>query len=78
MQKDSVWSEIRQPFPGVQGNGKGRLNESFASADIVVVSLKNGLAGYMVPSKRFGILAAGRPYIAAVKDESEVAELTRK
>ena len=57
---------------------KGRLNESFASADIFVVSLKKGLAGYIVPSKLYGILAAGRPYIAAVEDESEVAEVTRK
>jgi colanic acid biosynthesis glycosyl transferase WcaI len=57
---------------------KDRLNESFASADIFVVSLKKGLAGYIVPSKLYGILAAGRPYIAAVEDESEVAEVTRK
>lgn len=57
---------------------KGRLNESFASAGIFVVSLKKGLAGYIVPSKLYGILAAGRRYIAAVEDESEVAEVTRK
>jgi len=57
---------------------KERINESFASADIFVVSLKKGLAGYIVPSKLYGILAAGRPYIAAVEDESEVAEVTRK
>ena len=64
---------VLRPF-----ESKGRLNESFASADIFVVSLKKGLAGYIVPSKLYGILAAGRPYIAAVEDESEVAEVTRK
>lgn len=40
---------------------KERLAESFAAADVFVVSLKRGLAGYIVPSKLYGILAAGRP-----------------
>ncbi len=57
---------------------KGRLRESFASADVFVISLKAGLAGYIVPSKLYGILAAGRPYVAAVEEASEVATITRK
>jgi colanic acid biosynthesis glycosyl transferase WcaI len=57
---------------------KERLIESFASADVFVVSLKRGLAGYIVPSKLYGILAAGRPYVAAVEDTCEVAAITRK
>jgi len=57
---------------------KDRLSESFASADVFVVSLKRGLAGYIVPSKLYGILAAGRPYVAAVEEASEVAAITRK
>ena len=56
---------------------KERLGESFASADVFVVSLQRGLAGYIVPSKLYGILAAGRPYVAAVEDSCEVAALTR-
>ena len=55
---------------------KERLAESFASADVFIVSLKQGLAGYIVPSKLYGILAAGRPYVAAVEKESEVATIT--
>lgn len=55
---------------------KERLVESFAAADLFVVSLKRGLAGYVVPSKLYGILAAGRPYVAAVEEESEVAEIS--
>jgi lipopolysaccharide/colanic/teichoic acid biosynthesis glycosyltransferase len=43
-----------------------------------VISLKAGLAGYIVPSKLYGILAAGRPYVAAVDAESEVASITEK
>jgi glycosyltransferase involved in cell wall biosynthesis len=56
---------------------KERLGESFAAADVFVVSLQRGLAGYIVPSKLYGILAAGRPYIAAVEEDCEVATLTR-
>jgi glycosyltransferase involved in cell wall biosynthesis len=54
-----------------------RLSESFAAADVFVVSLQRGLAGFIVPSKLYGILAAGRPYIAAVEETCEVAALTR-
>jgi glycosyltransferase involved in cell wall biosynthesis len=56
---------------------KERLGESFATADVFVISLQRGLAGYIVPSKLYGILAAGRPYVAAVEDQCEVAALTR-
>jgi colanic acid biosynthesis glycosyl transferase WcaI len=56
---------------------KERLSESFATADVFVISLQRGLAGYIVPSKLYGILAAGRPYVAAVEDQCEVAALTR-
>src|SRR6185295_6651558 len=56
---------------------KARLGESFASADVFIVSLQRGLAGYIVPSKLYGILASGRPYIAAVEDTCEVAAITR-
>lgn len=56
---------------------KATLSDSFASADLFVVSLQQGLAGYIVPSKLYGILAAGRPYVAAVEDTCEVASITR-
>jgi colanic acid biosynthesis glycosyl transferase WcaI len=57
---------------------KERLAESFAAADIFIVSLERGLAGYIVPSKIYGIIAAGRPFVAAVEDECEVAVLARQ
>jgi glycosyltransferase involved in cell wall biosynthesis len=53
---------------------KCSLSESFGSADVFVVSLKRGLAGCIVPSKLYGILAAGRPYIAAVEETCELAD----
>jgi glycosyltransferase involved in cell wall biosynthesis len=55
---------------------KEALQHSFASADVFVVSLKRGLAGYIVPSKLYGILAAGRPYVAAVEEGCEVRSIT--
>jgi len=56
---------------------RASLSLSFAAADLFVVSLRRGLTGAVVPSKLYGILAAGRPYVAAMEDDSEVAALTR-
>ena len=56
---------------------KATLGESFAAADVFLVSLQGGLAGYIVPSKLYGILAAGRPYVAAVEQRCEVAAITK-
>ena len=54
---------------------KEQLHESFAAADVFLVSLKPGLEGYIVPSKLYGILAAGRPYVAAVDPSCEAAAI---
>jgi colanic acid biosynthesis glycosyl transferase WcaI len=51
------------------------LSESLSTADVHVVGLVRGLAGYVVPSRVYGILAAGRPVIAATDPESETAQL---
>jgi glycosyltransferase involved in cell wall biosynthesis len=56
---------------------KARLNESFATADVFIVSLKSGLAGFIVPSKVYGVLVAGRPFIAAIESDSEAAQIAR-
>jgi colanic acid biosynthesis glycosyl transferase WcaI len=50
---------------------KADLSESLGAADVHLVTLKQGLAGFIVPSKVYGILAAGRPVIAAVDPGSE-------
>jgi colanic acid biosynthesis glycosyl transferase WcaI len=55
-----------------------RLPLSLSSADVHVVGLAKGLAGYVVPSRLYGILSAGRPVIAAADNESETAQLVRK
>jgi putative colanic acid biosynthesis glycosyltransferase WcaI len=50
---------------------KETLADSLGAANVHVVGLKRGLAGYIVPSKVYGILAAGRPYIAGVESGAE-------
>jgi glycosyltransferase involved in cell wall biosynthesis len=57
---------------------KELLHESFASADAFLVSLKPGLEGYIVPSKLYGILASGRPFVAAVDPSCEAAAIARE
>ena len=55
---------------------KEHLSESLGAADLHLIPLRRGLAGCIVPSKLYGILAAGKPYLAAVDADSEVARLT--
>ena len=55
-----------------------QLSASLGTADLHLVPLQRGLAGCIVPSKLYGILAAGRPYVAAVEEDSEVARVTRE
>jgi colanic acid biosynthesis glycosyl transferase WcaI len=57
---------------------KEELTRSFAAADVFVISLRAGLSGCIVPSKLYGILAAGRPYVAAVEEDVEAVLIARK
>lgn len=54
------------------------LSLSLSSADIHFVGLAPGLSGFVVPSRLYGILAAGRPVLAAADDDSETAQLVRE
>jgi len=54
------------------------LSQSLSSADVHVVGLAHGLSGYVVPSRLYGILAAGRPVLVAADDESETAHVIRE
>ena len=55
-----------------------RLSQSLSSADVHFVGLARGLAGYVVPSRLYGIMAAGRPVLVSADEESETAQLVRK
>jgi glycosyltransferase involved in cell wall biosynthesis len=40
-----------------------------------VVTIKRGLEGVIVPSKMYGILAAGKPIVAVATRETDVAKI---
>ena len=48
---------------------------SLASGDLHYVGLARGLSGFVVPSRVYGILAAGRPVLVAADPESETVRL---
>jgi glycosyltransferase involved in cell wall biosynthesis len=51
------------------------LQQSLSAADVHVVGLASGLAGYVVPSRLYGILAVAKPVIVAADPESETAQV---
>jgi glycosyltransferase involved in cell wall biosynthesis len=53
-----------------------KLSFSLGMADLHLVLLKKGMAGASVPSKVYGIMAAGRTYLAISDKESEPARLS--
>lgn len=54
------------------------LSLSLSTASVHVVGLARGLSGYVVPSRLYGILAAGRPVIVAAEESSETARLVER
>ncbi|MBN4059037.1 glycosyltransferase family 4 protein [Endomicrobium sp. AH-315-J14] len=55
-----------------------KLAESLSAADSHLISLRPGLAGLLVPSKLYGILAAGRPVFYLGPPDSEIARSIRE
>jgi len=51
----------------------GSLSESLGAADMHLISMKNNVEGLLVPSKLYGILAAGRPTVLVGPEHNEVA-----
>ena len=51
---------------------------SLSAADVHFVGLVQGLSGYVVPSRLYGIMATGRPAIVAAEAESETAQLVER
>src|SRR5437588_592225 len=49
-----------------------------AAGDLHVVTVRRGLEGVVVPSKLYGILAAGRPVLAVAPEASDVARIVRR
>jgi glycosyltransferase involved in cell wall biosynthesis len=50
---------------------------SLSAADMHFVGLARGLAGYVVPSRLYGVLAVGRPVLVAADELSETAQVVK-
>jgi colanic acid biosynthesis glycosyl transferase WcaI len=55
-----------------------KVSSVLAAADAHVVTIKRGLEGVVVPSKMYGILAAGRPILAVAPQETDAATLSAR
>jgi glycosyltransferase involved in cell wall biosynthesis len=55
-----------------------KIPSVLAAADAHVVTVKRGLEGVVVPSKLYGILAAGKPILAVAPEETDAASLGAK
>jgi glycosyltransferase involved in cell wall biosynthesis len=56
-------------FPG------SKVPSVLAAADAHLITIKRGLEGVVVPSKLYGILAAGKPIVAVAPAETDVSTL---
>lgn len=52
-----------------------KISSVLAAADAHIITIKRGLEGVVVPSKMYGILAAGRPILAVAPQETDAATL---
>jgi putative colanic acid biosynthesis glycosyltransferase WcaI len=57
---------------------KDQLSESLSAGDLHMIPLGAGVAGCVVPSKVYGIMAAGRPFLAMMEEQAEVAQIARQ
>jgi glycosyltransferase involved in cell wall biosynthesis len=67
LEADKVWFLPFQP--------RDVLADSLGSAHLHYVGLAKGLSGFVVPSRVYGILAAGRPLLVAADPDSETTRL---
>lgn len=57
---------------------KSALSSSLSAADLHIVTVHPAALNYLMPSKLYGILAVGRPVLAAAPQNSELAQLILK
>jgi glycosyltransferase involved in cell wall biosynthesis len=63
--------DIRRPV------ARNVLSDSLAAGDVHLITLRTGVSGLLVPSKIYGILAAGRPTLYIGPPEGEVFDILR-
>lgn len=72
-------SELHLPnLTFVTTQPKARLAHVYASADVGLVTLRKGMGRLSVPSKAYAIMAARRPILAAVPEDSEIRRLVEQ
>jgi glycosyltransferase involved in cell wall biosynthesis len=59
-------------FPG------SKIPSVLAAGDAHVITVKRGLEGVVVPSKMYGILAAGKPIVALAPSECDVTSVGKE
>lgn len=57
---------------------RDQLSETLNACDIAVISFIPGMAGVSVPSRMYNIMAAGKPIIAVVDENSELALVVKE
>jgi glycosyltransferase involved in cell wall biosynthesis len=57
---------------------RSRLSLSLSAADLHYVGLARGLSGYVVPSRLYGVLAAGRPVLVSADADSETVRIVEE
>jgi len=73
--QDEVRTRNLPNFEILPQQPKDTIGELLTAADLHLVPLMAGATGCMVPSKVYGILAAGRPFVAMMEDSADVARL---
>jgi colanic acid biosynthesis glycosyl transferase WcaI len=75
MLKAAVESRAMPNFQFLPYQARDSLTDSLAAADVHLVSLRPQLEGLIVPSKFYGILAAGRPVVFVGDPDGELARV---
>jgi colanic acid biosynthesis glycosyl transferase WcaI len=55
-----------------------KISSVLAAADAHIITVKRGLEGVVVPSKMYGILAAGKPIVAVAPAETDAVAIGRQ
>jgi glycosyltransferase involved in cell wall biosynthesis len=76
--KQAVLHEGLDSFRFAGYQPRAALADSLAAADVHLVSLRPALEGLIVPSKFYGILAAGRPAVFVGAADGELAGIIRE
>lgn len=72
-EREGVTNIVFRPYQPLHA-----LAASLSAADLHWISLKPELEGLIVPSKVYGILAAGRPVLAVTDADGEIARLVER